>query len=115
MHRLGGAVISEANPMVTSSAAKEESLSDMLKVVSKYANIIVMRHFNDVEARQAAPYSESPLINKLNIRTSDQAWIYNPLSHLWPYRRLESVRRQRRPDRSPYRPLDGSGTGPPGR
>jgi aspartate carbamoyltransferase catalytic subunit len=63
MHRLGGAVISEANPLVTSSAAKEESLSDMLKVVSKYANIIVMRHFNDVEAREAAPYSESPVIN----------------------------------------------------
>jgi aspartate carbamoyltransferase catalytic subunit len=63
MHRLGGAVISEANPMVTSSAAKEESLADMLKVVSKYANIIVMRHFNDVDARQAAPYSESPVIN----------------------------------------------------
>jgi aspartate carbamoyltransferase catalytic subunit len=63
MYRLGGAVISEANPMVTSSAAKEESLSDMLKVVSKYANIIVMRHFNDVDARQAAPYSEAPIIN----------------------------------------------------
>lgn len=63
MHRLGGAVISEANPLVTSSAAKEESLSDMLKVVSKYANIIVMRHFNDVEARKAAPFSEVPVIN----------------------------------------------------
>ena len=63
MHRLGGSVISEANPMVTSSAAKEESLSDMLKVVSKYANIIVMRHFNDVDAREAAPYSDSPIIN----------------------------------------------------
>ena len=63
MHRLGGAVISEANPLVTSSAAKEESLADMLKVVSKYANVIVMRHFNDVEARQAASYSESPIIN----------------------------------------------------
>jgi aspartate carbamoyltransferase catalytic subunit len=63
MHRLGGSVISEANPMVTSSAAKEESLSDMLKVVSKYANIIVMRHFNDVDARDAAPYSDSPIIN----------------------------------------------------
>ena len=63
MHRLGGDVISEANPMVTSSAAKEESLSDMLKVVSKYANLIVMRHFNDKEAREAAPYSDSPVIN----------------------------------------------------
>ena len=63
MHRLGGSVISEANPMVTSSAAKEESLSDMLRVVSKYANVIVMRHFNAEEARVAAPSSESPLIN----------------------------------------------------
>lgn len=63
MHRLGGAVISEANPLVTSSAAKEESLADMLKVVSKYANIIVLRHFDDREAREAAPYLESPVIN----------------------------------------------------
>jgi aspartate carbamoyltransferase catalytic subunit len=63
MHRLGGSVISEANPLVTSSAAKEESLSDMLRVVSKYANLIVMRHFNAEEARDAAPYSESPVIN----------------------------------------------------
>lgn len=63
MHRLGGAVISEANPLVTSSAAKEESLSDMLKVVSKYANVIVIRHFNDVEAREAIPLSEAPVIN----------------------------------------------------
>lgn len=63
MHRLGGSVISEANPMVTSSAAKEESLSDMLKVVSKYANVIVMRHFDDVQAREAAPYSDAPVIN----------------------------------------------------
>jgi aspartate carbamoyltransferase catalytic subunit len=63
MQRLGGAVISEANPMVTSSAAKEESLSDMLRVVSKYANVIVMRHFNADEARAAAPSSESPIIN----------------------------------------------------
>ena len=63
MHRLGGSVISEANPMVTSSAAKEESLADMMKVVSKYANIIVIRHPNDVEAREGATYSDVPVIN----------------------------------------------------
>ncbi|HEY3345164.1 MAG TPA: hypothetical protein VGJ97_09570 [Anaerolineaceae bacterium] len=63
MQRLGGAVISEANPLVTSSAAKEESLADMLRVVSKYANIIVLRHFNAEEARSAAPNSESPIVN----------------------------------------------------
>ena len=63
MHRLGGSVISEANPMVTSSAAKEESLADMMKVVSKYANVIVIRHPNDVEARDGATYSDAPVIN----------------------------------------------------
>ncbi|MDX9864912.1 MAG: hypothetical protein RBT34_08915 [Anaerolineaceae bacterium] len=63
MHRLGGLVISEANPLVTSSAAKEESLGDSLKVISKYANIIVMRHFDDISAREAVKFSESPIIN----------------------------------------------------
>ena len=63
MHRLGGAVISEVNPMVTSSAAKEESLTDMMKVMSRYANVIVLRHPNDVEAREGAAYSDSPVIN----------------------------------------------------
>ena len=63
MHRLGGSVVTEANPMVSSSAAKEESLADMMKVMSKYANVIVLRHPNDVEARDGATYSESPVIN----------------------------------------------------
>jgi aspartate carbamoyltransferase catalytic subunit len=63
MARLGGMVITEANPMVSSSAAKEESLADMMKVVSKYANVIVLRHPNDVEARDACTYAESPIIN----------------------------------------------------
>jgi aspartate carbamoyltransferase catalytic subunit len=63
MNRLGGMVITEANPMVSSSAAKEESLADMMKVVSKYANVIVLRHPNDVEAREGCTYSESPVIS----------------------------------------------------
>jgi aspartate carbamoyltransferase catalytic subunit len=63
MHRLGGAVITEATPMVSSSIAKEESLADMMKVVSKYANVIVLRHPNDVDARDAVTYSDAPVIN----------------------------------------------------
>jgi len=63
MHRLGGAVVTEATPLVSSSMAKEESLSDMMKVVSKYANVIVLRHPNDVDARDAVGYSDSPVIN----------------------------------------------------
>jgi aspartate carbamoyltransferase catalytic subunit len=43
--------------------AKEESLSDMIKVVSKYANVIVLRHPNDVDARDAVGYSDAPVIN----------------------------------------------------
>jgi aspartate carbamoyltransferase catalytic subunit len=63
MNRLGGTVVTEANPMVSSSAAKEESLADMMKVISKYANIIVLRHPNEVEALEGARYSEAPVIN----------------------------------------------------
>jgi aspartate carbamoyltransferase catalytic subunit len=63
MHRLGGSVITEASPMTTSSSAKEESLQDAMKVISKYANVIVLRHPNDEEARDACNYSDSPIIN----------------------------------------------------
>jgi aspartate carbamoyltransferase catalytic subunit len=63
MARLGGAVITETTPLISSSMAKEESLDDMLKVVSKYANIIVIRHPNADEAREAVTYSECPVIN----------------------------------------------------
>lgn len=63
MSRLGGQVISEANPEVTSSAAKEESLNDMIRCVDQYANVIVLRHYDDVVAREAAGYSTAPVIN----------------------------------------------------
>jgi aspartate carbamoyltransferase catalytic subunit len=63
MHRLGGMVVTEATPLVSSSMAKEESLSDMMKVVSKYANVIVLRHPDDLDARDAAKYADAPVIN----------------------------------------------------
>lgn len=47
MQRLGGNVISESSPMTNSSAAKDESLADSLRVVSEYADIIALRHYND--------------------------------------------------------------------
>ncbi len=63
VERLGGTVISEANPEVTSSAAKEESLADMMRCVSQYANLIVLRHYDADQAREGAKYSEVPVIN----------------------------------------------------
>jgi aspartate carbamoyltransferase catalytic subunit len=63
MLRLGGAVITETTPLISSSMAKEETLSDMLRVVSKYANVIVIRHPDAGQARDAVGYSECPVIN----------------------------------------------------
>lgn len=53
MHRLGGSVITEADPTHNSSVAKNESLADSLRVTSEYADVIVMRHPNDQEALAA--------------------------------------------------------------
>ena len=63
MLRLGGSVISEATPLISSAAAKEESLDDMLKVVSKYADVIVLRHFDADTAMKAVAYAEVPVIS----------------------------------------------------
>src|SRR5579872_4658846 len=62
MHRLGGAVISSAD-MQASSAAKGESLADTVRVVSGYADLIVLRHPHDGAARVAAEYAPCPIIN----------------------------------------------------
>src|SRR5580658_7961940 len=62
MHRLGGAVISSAD-MQASSAAKGESLADTVRVVSGYADLIVIRHPHDGAARVAAEYAPCPVLN----------------------------------------------------
>jgi len=62
MSRLGGKVIGFADSKV-SSAAKGESLHDTIKVVEKYADVIVIRHPLDGSARVAAEATEIPIIN----------------------------------------------------
>ena len=62
MWRLGGAVIS-APDMKSSSAAKGETLTDTTKVVSSYADLLVLRHFWDGAARVAAESAGVPVIN----------------------------------------------------
>ncbi len=62
MLRLGGQTITSADP-ATSSAAKGESLADAVRVISNYADIIVIRHPRDGAARLAAEYSPIPVIN----------------------------------------------------
>ena len=62
MLRLGGSNITSADPAV-SSAAKGESLADTIRVISNYADIVIIRHPRDGAARLAAEYSQVPVIN----------------------------------------------------
>ncbi|MCX8190540.1 MAG: aspartate carbamoyltransferase [Candidatus Diapherotrites archaeon] len=59
---LGAGVIGFADANV-SSAKKGESLSDTIRVVSDYADIIVMRHYIEGAARLASEVSKKPIIN----------------------------------------------------
>ena len=62
MLRLGGTVFGFADPK-SSSAAKGESLKDTIKMVSAYADVIVMRSPKEGAAKAASLYSEVPVIN----------------------------------------------------
>jgi aspartate carbamoyltransferase len=62
MQRLGGSVISIADPR-TSSAAKGESMADAVRVVEGYADAIVMRHPRKGSAQEAADAVTIPVIN----------------------------------------------------
>jgi len=62
MHRLGGDVISCADPSMT-SAAKGETLADTVRIVEGYADVIVIRHPLEGSAAVAALYSKAPVIN----------------------------------------------------
>ena len=62
MLRLGGSVIGFDNPM-NSSVSKGESLKDTIKVISNYADIIAIRHFDEGSAKAASLFSKSPIVN----------------------------------------------------
>ena len=62
MLRLGGQVISSADPMA-SSAAKGEGLADTIRMASAYADVLVLRHPREGAARFAAEYASVPVIN----------------------------------------------------
>lgn len=62
MQRLGGSVISVAEPH-SSSLAKGESLPDMVRVVEQYADVIVLRSPVPGAAAEAAAVAAVPVIN----------------------------------------------------
>ncbi|WP_457554783.1 aspartate carbamoyltransferase [Candidatus Pyrohabitans sp.] len=62
MKRLGGRVIGFSKAGVA-SVAKGENLTDTIKTVANYADVIVMRHPREGAARLAAEVSDVPVIN----------------------------------------------------
>jgi len=63
MLRLGGRTMGTDNARDFSSAAKGESLEDTIRIVSGYADAIVLRHPEEGAARRAAAVSEVPVLN----------------------------------------------------
>ena len=63
MLRLGGATMGTDNAREFSSAAKGETLEDTIRIVSGYADVIVLRHNEEGAARRAAAVSSVPVIN----------------------------------------------------
>jgi aspartate carbamoyltransferase catalytic subunit len=62
MLRLGGSTLGFAEA-ASSSTTKGESLADTIRVVSRYADLIVMRNPKEGAALLAKQYSEVPVIN----------------------------------------------------
>ena len=62
IQNLGGRGIGFADPNV-SSYKKGETLSDTIRIIENYADIIVMRHFLEGASKRAAEISKKPVIN----------------------------------------------------
>ncbi len=62
INRLGGRVVGFTDAS-TSSTTKGETLKDTIKMVSRYADLIVMRHPMEGAARYASEQSRVPIIN----------------------------------------------------
>ncbi|HXN91842.1 MAG TPA: aspartate carbamoyltransferase [Candidatus Sulfotelmatobacter sp.] len=63
MLRLGGEAMGTDNAREFSSAAKGETLEDTIRIVSGYADVIVLRHNEEGAAKRAAAVSSVPVIN----------------------------------------------------
>ncbi len=62
MHRLGGSVIGFSEP-TTTSLEKGETLSDTIKIIDGYCDILVMRHPEAGSVHNAAEIANNPVIN----------------------------------------------------
>ena len=61
--KLGAKIITTENAGEFSSAAKGETIEDTVKVISGYADAMVIRHKSDTSAEQAASVNKIPILN----------------------------------------------------
>ncbi|MGL5318290.1 MAG: aspartate carbamoyltransferase [Bacteroidales bacterium] len=62
VNRLGGRIIGFSDASSTSTS-KGETLKDTIKMVSNYADLVIMRHHLEGAARYAAEVSDVPVVN----------------------------------------------------
>ena len=64
MHRLGGHVLGFADPKMTRAGDfYQESIKDTVHMLEYYADVIVMRHFEQGAPHEAAKWASVPIIN----------------------------------------------------
>lgn len=61
-HRLGGQLITVANASST-SMKKGETLNDTIRIIEKYADVLVMRHPKEGAAAEAIQHTKKPFLN----------------------------------------------------
>ena len=62
MIKLGGSCITTENASQFSSATKGETLEDTIRVISNYADFIILRHYEDT-IDEVTKVSNVPIIN----------------------------------------------------
>lgn len=113
-NRLGARVIGFSDPKATSSS-KGETLKDTIKMVSNYADIIVMRHHLEGAARYASEVTTVPIVNAGDGANQHPSQTMLDLYSIYKTQgTLENLNifSGRRLEVRPYRPLPADGHAP---
>ena len=90
--RLGGAVISTENAREFSSASKGETIEDTIRIISMYADMIVMRHYEDDASLKALATVSVPLVNAGSGRSQHPTQALLDAYTIWrEYGKLENL------------------------
>lgn len=90
--RLGATKLTTENAREFSSASKGETLEDTIRIMDDYADMIVLRHYQDDAAHVAAAYSDVPIINAGSGKSQHPTQALLDLYTIWEeFGRLEGI------------------------